>query len=265
MNDLSEKEQLEAVRAWWAENGNYVMGGIFVGIVIIFAWNQWQSNVAESRIEASAMFEDVMEAAARNDLDAATTAAADLFAEHDDTPYAAQTRLALARMYMDNGRDADAASALREVVEADADSELSHVARLRLAKILLYQDKAEEVVELLSGRPESAFSARFNEVLGDAYAALGQYPQAEAAYLAALNDDPAARTVDVNLVQLKINDLPLLDGAKAAPEPEVDAPADAAGEEGAEPAAQDSEAAAGDAGGAEPVQTGPVEDGPETE
>jgi len=47
VEDLSEKEQLDAMRAWWAENGSYVMGGIAVGIIVIFGWNRWQSSMAE--------------------------------------------------------------------------------------------------------------------------------------------------------------------------------------------------------------------------
>jgi len=84
------------------------------------------------------------------------------------------------------------------------------VGRLRLAKILLYQGKAEEVVGLVGDQVDNAFSARLNEVLGDAYVSLAQYAEAEAAYIAALTDNPQAPTVDASLIQLKINDLPVI-------------------------------------------------------
>jgi predicted negative regulator of RcsB-dependent stress response len=213
VEDLSEKEQLEALRAWWAENGSYVIGGIIVGIVVIFGWNRWQSGIAETQIAASSIYEELMEASSRGDLDAAAAAAEQLFGAYPTTPYAGQARLAMAKLYMDNGRDQDAADVLRVLADTDRDRELAMVARLRLAKILLYQDKARAAVDLLAGQPESAFSARFNEVLGDAYMDLGEIAAAEAAYLAALNDNPLARTVDVSLIQLKLNDLPALDEA----------------------------------------------------
>lgn len=208
MEDLSEKEQLEALRGWWSENGNYVMGGIVVGIIIIFGVNQYRSTVAEEEIAASSLYEDVMYAAGTGDLDAAEEAAGELFRDYDASPYAGQARLALARLYMDNARDQDAADTLRGLIESSPDKELAMVARLRLAKILLYEGKAQDVVELIQGLPENAFSARMNEILGDAYVALEQYAEAETAYIAALNDDPRAPTVDTTLVQLKINDLP---------------------------------------------------------
>jgi len=215
VEDLSEKEQLDALRAWWAENGSYVMGGIAVGIVVIFGWNSWQQGIAEEEIAASTLFEDVMEAAGRGLVDSAGPPAETLFADYPTTPYAAQARLAMARLYMDRGRDQDAADVLRPLAESGGDDELSLVARLRLARILLYQEKPEQAVTLASGQTDTAFAARFSDVLGDAYAALGQYSEAEAAYIAALNDNPLAPTVDATLVQLKINDLPAPDQVAA--------------------------------------------------
>lgn len=227
MNDLSEKEQLEAIRTWWKDNGNYVIAGVIVGIVTIFGWKQYQLRVSDEQVAASVLFEEVMGATGRGNIDAAVDAASRLFSEHEGTAYAGQARLALARLYMDNGRDEDAAGVLRDVLASNPDKAITLVARLRLAKILLYQDKAQEVVELLDGQADSAFSARYSEALGDAYFALGDYARAETAYIGALDDDPTAPTVDRNLVQLKINDLPSF-GEPAA------APVEAAAEEGEE-------------------------------
>lgn len=210
MEDLSEKEQLDAMRAWWSENGNYVIGGIVVGIIIIFGTNQWRSRIANAEVAASSLYEDVMYAAGRGNLEDASEAADSLYSDYGASPYAAQARLAMARVYMDNGRDQDAADQLTALIESNADTELAMVGRLRLAKILLYQGKAEEVVGLVGDQVDNAFSARLNEVLGDAYVSLAQYAEAEAAYIAALTDNPQAPTVDASLIQLKINDLPVI-------------------------------------------------------
>ena len=208
MADQSEKEQLDAMRAWWSENGNYVIGGIVVGIVVIFSINQWRTTTADREVAASTLYEDVMFGAGSGDLDATIASAEQLFADHNDTEYAAQARFALARIYMDNARDQDAADALATLIDTSGDKEITLVARLRLAKILLYQGKAEEVIGLIGDQPDGAFSARYNEVLGDAYVELGRIEEAQAAYIAALTDNPQAPTLDLALVQLKINDLP---------------------------------------------------------
>jgi len=217
VEDLSEKEQLDAMRAWWAENGKFVIGGVVLGVALIFGWNQYRSSTVGNQVSASMMYEDVMYAAGSGNLDAAVSAAENLLSEHADSPYAAQARLALARMYMDNARDQDAADALQAVVDGQGYSELAQVARLRLAKVLLYQSKPEDALALLDGQDDTAFAARFSEVRGDAHVAMGDYEKAEVAYRAALSEVAQARTVDVTLVQLKINDLPALEDDTTTP------------------------------------------------
>ena len=237
MNDLSEKEQLEEMRAWWSENGRFVITGVVLGIAIIFGWNQWRSSVETSQIEASNLFEEVLTAMDSGDSEAAEDAADTLFENYERTVYPAQTRLAMARLYMDKGRDQDAVNVLRELVVAGDETEVQLVGRLRLAKVLLYQNKPDEVVEILRDRGQSGFAARYLEMLGDAYATQGNFAEAQTAYLAALSRNSPVPTIDNNLIQLKLNDLPDLT-ALAAIEVVIDE-ADVAGELDNDAAAMD--------------------------
>lgn len=218
MEDLSDKEQLDAMRSWWAENGNFVLGGIAAGLILIFGWNRWQGGIADAEIAASTLYEDVMYAADLGRIEDAVGPANELFETYESSPYTAQTRLAMARLYMDKSRDQDAADVLRGLIESSPDDELALIGRLRLAKILLYQGKAEEALSVLRDRADTAFAARYSEVMGDAYAAMGSYSEAEAAYIAALNDSQLTPTVDLSIIQLKINDLPVPSEIAAAAE-----------------------------------------------
>jgi predicted negative regulator of RcsB-dependent stress response len=248
--DLEEKEQLDAIRDWWSENGNYVMGGVAAGVIMIFGWNQWQNSVAETEIAASTLYEEVMTAAGGGKLDPASASASVLFSDFNETAYAGQARLAMASLYMDNARDQDAADVLRGLIASNPDKELALVGRLRLAKILLYQGKPEEVIELLKTPVETAFTARFSELLGDAYVEMGSFEEAQAAYFIALRDNPLVRTVDTNLVQLKLNDLPMITELAATREAANQEPSAAGGEE----------SGAGDAPANESPDDGPVAD-----
>lgn len=208
MEDLSEKEQLEVMRTWWRDNGRYVIGGVVLGVALLAGWNYWQSVKRTAQLEASALYETLLNNVASGSVEPAESTAASLYQKYSSTPYAAQARLALARLYMDKGRDQDAADVLRALLDSRGNEELKPVARLRLARVLLYQEKAAEAVELLKLQPDNAFSARFSEVLGDAYVALGRFDEAAEAYAVAVSDDPTKLTVDRTLVQMKINDLP---------------------------------------------------------
>ncbi len=197
------------MRAWWKENGRYVISGIVLGVAILLGWREWRDYQLTSRLEASALYETLAVEVNDGDLDASEAAASNLYDNYASTTYAALARLSMAKLYMEKGRDQDAADALIALVSERGKSELKMIGRLRLAKIYLYQDKYQEVVELLSGFEDSSFAARYDELLGDAYLALGQVASASAAYERAMLDDVNAPTVDRALVQMKIVDLPV--------------------------------------------------------
>ena len=209
MDDLtSEKEQIEQIRAWWAQYGGYVIGGIGLGVALLVGYNYWQSSKLEAQLQGSALYESLTEHVVTGNLDRAELVAAEIGTDYAGTTYAAQSKLALARLYMDKNRDQDAADTLSEVLDSDADEAVKLVARARLARVLLYQGKAQEVVDLLEGQTSAAFAAIFNEILGDAYQQLGRIEDAQAAYQSVLLDPVSQVTVDQQLVQWKAADLP---------------------------------------------------------
>ena len=220
MDELqSEKEQIEEMRAWWSEYGKVVIAGIVIGVGGLIGFNQYNASQLESQLAASELYETLVGHVVDGDLDGAEFVADDLVANYADTAYAAQSKLALARLYMDQNRDQDAADSLRELLAMSADEGLQNIGRLRLARVLLYQDKAQEVVDLLEGLDAPSFAALKDEALGDAYAALGDYKQAADAYNRALTDPSPSPTIDPALVQMKLIDLPEVVVAEAeAPE-----------------------------------------------
>lgn len=226
MDDLqSEKEQLEEMRAWWSEYGKIVIAGIVIGIAGFVGYNQYNANQLDAQLAASERYETLVGHVIDGDLDGAEFVADDLVANYADTTYAAQSKLALARLYMDQNRDQDAADTLQELLKMSADDSLQNIGRLRLASVLLYQEKAQEVVDLLEEMDSPAFAALTNEALGDAYAMLGDYTKATEAYNRALTDPSPSPTIDSSLVQMKLVDLPqeaAVAEAVAAPEEVTD-------------------------------------------
>ena len=219
MDDLqSEKEQLEEMRAWWAEYGKVIIAGIVIAIAGLIGVSQYNSAQLATQMEASERFETLVGHIVDGDLDGAEFVADDLVANYADTAYAAQSKLALARLYMDQNRDQDAAESLQQLLAMSADDNLQNIGRLRLASILLYQDKPQEVIDLLQDFDAPAFSALSNELLGDAYAALEDFQNAADAYIRALADPSPTPTIDRALVQMKLIDLPEVVVADAAAE-----------------------------------------------
>jgi predicted negative regulator of RcsB-dependent stress response len=218
---LSEKEQIEQMRSWWSEYGGYVIVGIAAGALLLFGVNYYKSSKLKEQLEASALYESLTSYVVDGNLEQAEVVADQLGTTFADTTYSAQAKLAIARLYMDNNRDQDATDALNRLLNGAASEELKQVARLRLARILLYQDKPQEVVDLLEGQDTPAFAAVYGEALGDAYHALGRIADAQAAYQAVLLDPLSQGTVDQQLVQWKVLDLPEVPVGESTPDAEA--------------------------------------------
>jgi len=217
---LSEKEQIEQIRSWWSEYGGYVIGGLGLGIAVLAGYNYYQNSKLEAQLEGSAMYESLTQHVVSGSLEEAEIVASELGMKYADTSYAAQAKLAMARLYMDKNRDQDAIDILNELLANPADEATKHVARARLARLLAYQGKQQEVIDLLEDQDSEAFAAIYNELLGDAYYALGRIEDAQAAYQRVMLDPLATATVDQQLVQWKALDLP----EPAAEEPTVAEP-----------------------------------------
>lgn len=202
---LTEKEQLAAARKWWDENGRFVISGLVLGAAIIFGWNYYGNQKVTKSTNASMLHESLMRAVESNNLDAAQAARDELHATYASSPYTEQAALALAKLYAEAGDLEKSAAALRDALSARP--QIAMVARLRLARLLVTQGKAQEALDLLNASPGTSFGPLFDEVRGDAQAALGNREAAAQAYRAAL-DSPAS-VLDRSFVQMKLDALGL--------------------------------------------------------
>ncbi len=218
--DQAEQEQIEEIRAWWDEYGNYIIAGVVIGALLLFGWNYYKTSKANAEIAASVLYDELADHVAEGRVEEAERVSGDLDASYPDSAYAIQSKLAMARLYMDNNRDADAAAVLRELADSNQSPGFAAVARLRLAKILHYQEKYDEVLALLDLEETPGFTARYAEARGDALVALGRFDDARGEYLVAMADN--GQTVDATFLQLKMMDLPL----STAGSEETDTPAD---------------------------------------
>ena len=205
---LSEKEQIQYIREWWQENRSYILTALIIVIGGVTGNNAWKSSVTEKQLSASSLYESLAVEISENNLEAGEMIADQISEDYSDTVYYEKAKLAMAYFYMSQSRDEDAANSLRNILSKSSDSELSLIAEMRLAKIMLYQKKYQEVIDMLKGNIGHAFETKYSELLGDAYFGLEKFDKAEFAYMAALKNSNQAQIVDASLIQMKINDLP---------------------------------------------------------
>ena len=203
---LSEAEQWERFKAWLRSYIPWILGGVVVALAGLAAWNWWQDRQTSFGLEASARYEQMTDALQKNDPTRAKAIAAQLEKEFPSSPYVDQAHLFEARLAVEASDLPKADSLLRGIMDRTKDEQLALVARLRLARVQLAQNKPDDALVTLAAKPAGAFEARFHEVRGDVYFAKGNKPDALKEYLAALAGSDA-RSVDTQSLQLKINDL----------------------------------------------------------
>jgi predicted negative regulator of RcsB-dependent stress response len=209
---LTDDEQLEQVKRVVAENWVWVLGGIVLGAALIFGYRYYDGYRNERALRAASQFGDMTSALERNDRNKARQIAAGLVKDYPTSPYADQSQLVVARLYVDDGQLANAIAPLTQVMNNSRDAELKHIARLRLARVLIDQRKPDEAIKTLAEDTWGAFAGRAHEVRGDAFYAKNDVKSAVTEYKAALSGGDAS-SVDSALIQLKIADL----GAPPAP------------------------------------------------
>ncbi len=221
---LTERDQWEALKGWLKENGPWMVAGVIIGVAGLFGYRWWEERQTERAHAAQARYTDVLAALTRNDRTRAAELVDQLRGELGGTPYSDQAQLVLARAHVE-ARELDAAARrLRDVMDNSKDEALRLVARERLARVQLAQDRPDETLATLAGGSSGAFQPRFEELRGDALLRKGDSAGAIAAYRAALaGAEPGV--VDVGQLQLKLNDLgagqPTPDETETAPKEAV--------------------------------------------
>lgn len=207
---LTEKEQWDRVTAWLRENGLWIVAGVIVGAAGIGGWQWWTAHVDKIDADASEKYEQLQADLGKGDQTGALILMSDLERDYGSTPYVDQGRLALARSYVDSKEFDKAATTLKSVIDHSKDKQLALVARVRLARVQIAQQKPDDALASLDGVDPGAFGALFHEVRGDAEFAKGNKA-------AALTEYRAAKTADIGaagggggdsaLLDLKIADL----------------------------------------------------------
>jgi len=210
---LDEHEQGERVRTWLKDNGGGLLGGIALGIAVIFGWQWWgrhQATQHQLAYQDYAAVQAALDTAATGgakkpaDLQPVKAAMAKLDGKND--LYANLAALRLAKAQVENGKRDDAIATLRAIKPRQ---ELKAVVDTRLARLLADAGKYDEALRLVGDAGDSDTLV----VRADILAASGKTEQARDLYLKALPG------IDVAAPQRKLVELKLADVGGTPPKP----------------------------------------------
>ncbi|GAB3371653.1 YfgM family protein [Azotobacter armeniacus] len=209
MTSRTEDEELAQIKDWWQRNGKPLLTGAVLALAVVFAWQGWQKYQTQRAQNASALYQQLLDASlmpsGKPDVARIAELYGQLQSDFGGSHYAQYGSLLVAKVAVEEDKLDDAAAELRAILDKPADATLGEVARQRLARVMAAQGKAEEGLVLLAGEADPAFQAGREEVKGDLLVQLGRPDEARAAYekaKAAQPDDAGLETL-----QMKLDDL----------------------------------------------------------
>lgn len=203
----SEREQVEAIKQWWRDNGKGIVLGLVVGLGGLAAWRYWNDMQDVQATNASITYEQFLNLTAQGAGQEARDAGQSILDNYPKTTYARLAALLLAKLDVEDGKLDDAKRRLQWVTDNQGGPELVALARARMAQIVLAEGQAEAALSTFE-QIEPARAARFGETRGDILAALGRKAEAASAYEEAqkLVTDSGA---DPRVIELKLESLGL--------------------------------------------------------
>ncbi len=202
----TEDEQVERIKKWIKEYAPTIIISILIVVIGTFGWRYWNQHNDNVLAAASNTYEQLL-SSSMNNTPGTKALAEDVINNYGNTPYAKLAALLLAKQDITNGDMADATKQFQWVMQKDGPDSIKQIARDRLARLLIAENKANDAITLLQTVDDKAYVTAINSIRGDAYAALGNAEMARQSYQTALAALPASDD-SRPLLEMKLNDLP---------------------------------------------------------
>ena len=204
--DLQEQEQVDELKAWWKENGKWVIGILVIGLLGFSGTMYWKNHQSSQAAEAAKLYAEVVKQTASNDAKRIGDAADALVGRYGSSAYAPRAELLAAQASLQAHDVAHATVQLQWVIEHANETDLQDTARLKLASVLLDEKKYDEALKQLDAAHPDSFTGLYSDLRGDVLSAQGKTAEARAAYQQAY-DKIDAKNSYRNLIQLKMDGL----------------------------------------------------------
>lgn len=192
----SEKEQVEALKKWWSENGSSLVTGLLLGLSVLLGYKAWQNYQERQALGASNLYAQMMAYAANDSAvkgpnEQVQALANQLISDHSGSTYAVLAALQLAKEAVRQGELEAAQAQLQWALEHADTAEIRHTARLRLIRVMIDRKLFDDADAQLAGVQDAgAYASQYSEIRGDLALARGRQAAAADAYREALDQLP---------------------------------------------------------------------------
>ena len=199
--DLEEQEQLANLKAFWAKYGNALSAVILLAACALAGYLGWQYYQQRQAAQAAIVYQALVDASKKPEMAKVQEATGILLEKYPRTAYAQMAALLAAKASVTAHDVRTAKAQLEWVIQHGRDAEFAHLARVRLAGLLLDEQAYAQALTLLAKEPPAAFIAAYADRRGDIYLAQKKLKEAKAefskAYDALAAEDPLRGVVEL--------------------------------------------------------------------
>lgn len=212
---LTEEEQLEALKRWWKENGKLIVLAVVVAVGGYFGWGAWQDQQRAQAEAASAQYEQLLNSLRTPEQELSSELVEEI--KQGSDLYAYNAALIKARTAVQKGELDAAVEQLQWVLEQSPGAAVTHLTRLRLARVLAAQGNQDAALAELQGKePTASFASEYAEARGDILLAQGKTDDARSAYEFALQNLTSPQQSRAAVLQMKIDNLRTASASESA-------------------------------------------------
>lgn len=198
----TEEQQVEAIKQFWKDHGTSIIVGAVLGLGGLVGWRYYSDMKIEQKETASIAYQAAVESID----DSGNLAELEVFIDDNkgNSGYADIAALVAAQQAVSSDDLVSAEKHLNTAIANTGDEHLASVARTRLARVQLAQEKYDAALTTLAGVTEDAFVAQVEEIKGDIYVAQQKFDQARLAYSTALEKAGGNRLLEMKLDNLSV-------------------------------------------------------------
>ena len=202
--DLEQQEQLAALKAFWATNRKWITSILIILVIVSVTTTGWKFYTENRQLQASKLLSSVQEAVEEQKIDDAILITNELAKKYSSYPQRGLAGLVLSKALVFDDRQEEAEKQLRSLVNIDSD--VSWVARVRLAGLLLDMNKPVEALDILPEKIPPIWTGIVSDRRGDVLMALGKKAEARSAWVRALEvyGSDRAEGVARNMIMMKL-------------------------------------------------------------
>ncbi|WP_119328581.1 YfgM family protein [Cysteiniphilum halobium] len=213
MAEQLDNNELDKVKLLWKKYGSKLITLLCIILIIIIAWQYWQKRKLENNVQAAELYQNLALIAdnASSNSEAILNQAQNLINLYPKSIYADFARLEIAKQSVLKHQLDQAVVSLKQIANSSVNPNLQAIAKLRLARVELAQNKTAEAIATLNSITLAGFGLSRNMLLGDAYFINKDYAQAKTYWQNALSEANKPELANIkNLLQMKIDNLAAL-------------------------------------------------------